>query len=67
MDDRTLRLWLRWSHILIASVLLIYLYSPLRLDDSATFIIRLLVMPALIFTGFIMWQQFGWAKFGGKN
>ena len=67
MDDRTLRLWLRWSHIAIASVLLIYLYSPLRLDDGATFIIRLLVVPVLLFTGFIMWQQFGWAKFGGKD
>ena len=67
MSDRTLRLWLRWSHILIALMLAVYLYSPLHLDDTATSVARLGLVPLLIVTGFVMWQQFGWANFGDKK
>jgi hypothetical protein len=67
MNDRKMRSWLRWSHIILGLLLTTYLYTPLHLDAQATMWTRLLVTPILLMSGAMMWAQWSWAKFGGRN
>jgi hypothetical protein len=54
MNDRTMRSWLRWSHMLLGLLLITYLYTPLHLDAQATMWTRLLVTPILLMSGAMM-------------
>jgi hypothetical protein len=62
MNDRKMRNWLRWSHILLGLLLITYLYTPLHLDAQATMWTRLLVTPILLMSGAMMWAQWSWIK-----
>lgn len=66
MSDRTLRSILRWSHLTLGLSLLVYLFTDLRLDDNATTIFRLGVIPILGVTGLWMWSQLSTARFSDK-
>lgn len=66
MSDRTLRSILRWSHLTLGLSLLVYLFSDLRLNDTATAIFRLGVLPVLGVTGLWMWSQISTARFSDK-
>jgi hypothetical protein len=57
---------LRWSHLLLGLSLLVYLFTDLRLNDTATTIYRLGVLPILALTGLWMWSQLSTAKFSDK-
>ena len=66
MSDRTLRSILRSSHLALGLSLLIYLFSDLRLNETATTIFRLGVLPILGVTGLWMWSQLSTARFSDK-
>lgn len=66
MSDRTLRTWLRWSHLALGLTLLIYLFSPYTGDPTVTMLVRLGVLPMLFVTGLWMWSQLSTARFSDK-
>lgn len=63
MSDRTMRAWLRWTHVLLGLALATYLYTPLHADQLATDAVRFILVPVLMLTGAAMWQQLGLARF----
>jgi hypothetical protein len=67
MSDRTLRSWLRWSHLTLGLVLLLYLFSPYTGDPTVTMLVRLGVLPMLFVTGLWMWSQISTARFSDKT
>lgn len=52
-----LRIILRWAHVVEASFLGLYLYSPLHSDPLWTDIARFGVFPLAALSGVWMWQQ----------
>lgn len=67
MSDRRLRSILRWSHLTLGLVLLIYLFSPYTGDPDVTMMVRLGVLPLLFVTGLWMWSQLSTARFSDKT
>ncbi len=67
MSDRRLRAWLRWSHLTLGLSLLVYLFTDLRLDETATNLFRLAVVPVLGLTGLWMWSQLSTARFSDRD
>ncbi len=67
MNDRAMRSWLRWTHVVIGLMLAVYLYTPLHADRLATDVARFLLVPFLMVTGAAMWQQLSVAKFSDKE
>lgn len=66
MSDRRLRSILRWCHLTLGLVLLIYLFSPYTGDPTVTMLVRLGVLPMLFVTGLWMWSQLSTARFSDK-
>jgi len=52
-----LRALLRWSHIGVASFLVVYVYSPFHANPVWTDIARFGVLPLVSLSGAWMWQQ----------
>lgn len=67
MSDRTLRSILRWSHLSLGLILLVYLFSPYTGDPQVTALVRLGVLPLLMVTGLWMWSQLSTARFSDKS
>jgi hypothetical protein len=57
MSPTTVRKMLRWSHIIVGLLVGTYICSPLHTDPTATFVVRLSLLPVLALTGLAMWQQ----------
>jgi thiosulfate reductase cytochrome b subunit len=57
MSNKQLRNVVRLVHLAIAVIIAAFVYSPLRLNDTFTAIIQLIVIPVLIVSGIVMWQQ----------
>jgi hypothetical protein len=66
MSDRRLRSILRWGHLTLGLVLLLYLFSPYTGDPTVTMLVRLGVLPMLFVTGLWMWSQLSTARFSDK-
>lgn len=67
MNAMQTRQLLRWSHIIVGSILAAYVYSPLHLDETATLVARLSIIPVLTLTGIALWQQGKLARFIRKS
>lgn len=67
MSDRTMRSWLRWTHVLLGLALATYLYTPLHADKLATDVARFILVPILMVTGAAMWQQLSLARFSKED
>lgn len=63
MSPTSIRLWLRWSHVVAGLVIGAYVCSPLHADGTATLIARLSLLPVLALTGLAMWQQGRFTRF----
>lgn len=58
MSNAQLRKIIRWSHIVQGSLIAAFIYSSaLRESDVYTALIQIVVVPAVILSGVLMWQQ----------
>ncbi|MBL8095259.1 MAG: hypothetical protein JNL73_13910 [Anaerolineales bacterium] len=57
MSNKQLRNVVRLVHLAIAVLIGAFAYSPLRLNDTFAAIVQLIVVPVLIVSGIVMWQQ----------
>ncbi len=57
MSNKTLRITLRWSHIIGSAFIGTYVYSPWNSDRAFTALMQFVVIPLLSITGLGMWQQ----------
>lgn len=57
MSNKQTRNTLRLVHLIVASLMAVFIYSPLRLDDTFAAVIQALVVPIVVITGVVMWQQ----------
>lgn len=57
MSNKQLRNAIRLGHLIIAGILAVFAYSPLRLNDTFTAIVQMIVIPVLVASGIVLWQQ----------
>lgn len=57
MSNKQLRNTIRLLHLLFAGCMAAYIYSPLHLNSTFTTVLQLLIVPAVIVSGIVMWQQ----------
>jgi len=57
MQSKTFRQLMRWVHIGAASVLGVYIYSPLGEVELAQTLVRFVVFPLIGLAGIALWQQ----------
>lgn len=57
MSNRGFRNVLRWVHVIGGSVIATFVYSPWGADPTFAALTRFVVIPVLIVTGVVMWQQ----------
>jgi hypothetical protein len=62
-SNKTLRNFLRASHLVVAGLIGAYLYSPLGNVDWYVNLVRISVVPVLLLTGLSMWQMPALTKF----
>lgn len=55
--SRTLRLLLRWIHLVSGSLVATVIYSPLRESEAFVLLVQIILLPVIILTGISMWQQ----------
>ena len=58
MSNKVFRQVIRWSHILIGALMITYIYSA-TLRENAIFagLVQFVVVPAVIVSGALLWQQ----------
>lgn len=57
MSNRRFRISIRWLHIVIAVMLALHIYSPLRTEDAYVLLIQVVVFPLASVSGVLLWQQ----------
>jgi thiosulfate reductase cytochrome b subunit len=58
MSNKQIRTITRWIHIIGGAMIAAFVYaSPLRDSDTFTLLMQLVVIPLLIVSGVVMWQQ----------
>lgn len=57
MSNKTLRVTLRWIHIIGSSFIGTYVYSPWSSNPTFAALTKFVVIPVLGLTGLGMWQQ----------
>lgn len=57
MSNKQLRNVVRLVHLLVAAFMAVFIYSPLRLDNTVTVIAQVLIVPVVALSGLVMWQQ----------
>jgi hypothetical protein len=62
-SNKSLRNFLRVTHLVVAGLIGAYLYSPLGNVDWYVNLVRISVIPILLFTGLSMWQMPALTKF----
>jgi hypothetical protein len=62
-SNKSLRNFLRVIHLVVAGLIGAYLYSPLGNMDWYVSLVRISVIPVLVFTGLSMWQMPALTKF----
>jgi hypothetical protein len=58
MKDSTVRLIVRWMHILFSIPILGYIYSPFEEIPNYAPIVRKVVVPVIILSGLWMWKGY---------
>lgn len=58
MSNRQLRITIRWIHLIGGALIAASIYSPtLHASETMTAILRFGVLPLLIVSGVVLWQQ----------
>lgn len=57
MSNKQLRNVLRVVHLVLAVVMAVLIYSPLRLDSTFAAVVQFIVVPVAGISGIVMWQQ----------
>ncbi len=57
MSNKQLRNVLRVVHLVLAVVMAVLIYSPLRLDNTFAAVVQFIVVPVAGISGIVMWQQ----------
>jgi hypothetical protein len=47
---------LRRGHLIEAAALIAYVYTPLGDSDPVQLVVRLVIVPAIVITGLLMWK-----------
>lgn len=55
--NKTTRIVLRWTHLLMAWPLGAFIYTPARENEAFVFFMQFVFVPLLAITGLWMWQQ----------
>ena len=55
--NKTTRIVLRWTHLLMAWPLGTFIYTPARENEAFVFFMQFVFVPVLVITGLWMWQQ----------
>ena len=63
MSARTLRIVLRWVHIVIGLILLCYIYSPFSQYAPFRFVVKWVAVPVLVVSGIWIWKFAAFNKF----
>jgi hypothetical protein len=56
MSAKAVRDRARVAHLAEAAVLIAYVYTPLGYDDVMRAFVRILLVPAMVLTGLVMWK-----------
>ena len=57
MSSKTIRLWMRYAHLVEGALIAAYIYSPtLRANSAYEFLIQFIVLPFIILSGLVLWQ-----------
>ena len=57
MSNKNLRRVIRLIHLIAASSLGLYFYSPIAGDPTLGFMLRYVMIPMIVLTGIALWQQ----------
>ena len=57
MSNKNLRNAIRIIHLIAASTLGIYFYSPIAGDETLRLVIQFVTLPSIVLTGIALWQQ----------
>jgi len=57
MSNKNLRNGIRIIHLIAATTLGMYFYSPIAGDETLRLIIQFVTLPSLLLTGITLWQQ----------
>lgn len=57
MSNRNFRAIMRWIHLIGGAVIGTFIYSPWGSDPLFAAVTKFVVIPTLVVTGVIMWQQ----------
>lgn len=57
MSNAQIRNVVRIAHLLVAGFMALFIYSPLRLDGTFTFVVQFIVVPVAVISGLVLWQQ----------
>lgn len=57
MSNRNFRAVMRWVHILGGAIIGTFIYSPWGSDAAFAAATKFIVIPTLVITGLVMWQQ----------
>jgi hypothetical protein len=56
MSPKRTRTTLRATHLVLGFLVGLYVYSPLNDSDAMGIVMQLVVAPAILITGLLMWQ-----------
>ena len=55
--NKTIRIGLRWTHLLIGWLIGALVYTPARENEAFILLMQFVFVPLLVITGLWMWQQ----------
>ncbi|MBA2512426.1 MAG: hypothetical protein H0V28_13225 [Rubrobacteraceae bacterium] len=55
--NKTVRTVLRWTHLLVGWLIGVFVYTPMREDETFVLLMQVVFVPAVVLTGVWMWQQ----------
>lgn len=55
--NRTTRIALRWTHLLVGWLIGVFVYTPMRENETFVLLMQVVFVPAVVVTGLWMWQQ----------
>lgn len=55
--NRPTRIVLRWTHLLVGWLIGVFVYTPMRENETFVLLMQVVFVPAVVVTGLWMWQQ----------
>jgi thiosulfate reductase cytochrome b subunit len=57
MSNRGLRQTVRWVHLIVGVMLILFVYSPLREVSLYALVLQVFAVPLVTLSGLALWQQ----------